>query len=83
MFDRGLFSPFCLRSAFSASQFVAMIRDAPETGIARHQLYRTLGVNFTLCPVPEEIRRSVLNEVGFPSPLAPMFGPLHPLRRVF
>lgn len=40
-----------------------MIRDAPDSGIQRHQLYRTLGVNFTLCPPPEDIRRAVLNEV--------------------
>ncbi|XP_065826063.1 VPS35 endosomal protein-sorting factor-like [Oscarella lobularis] len=46
-----------------ALKFCEMIRECEEAGVAKWQLYKTLGMNLVLSDPPEECRMQVLNEV--------------------
>ncbi|CAH3037318.1 unnamed protein product [Porites lobata] len=46
-----------------ALQFTELIRNCEEAGFPKHHLYRSLGLNLSLCDPPESQRLQILSEV--------------------
>ncbi|EGD73723.1 hypothetical protein PTSG_05429 [Salpingoeca rosetta] len=46
-----------------ATQFISLIKEAPDTGLPKFQLFRTLGLNVCMSPPPDQDRKAILNEV--------------------
>ena len=44
-------------------QFVQLIKNASDAGLAKHFLFRSLGTNLVLSPPPKDDQLSIMNEV--------------------